>query len=60
VAGQEPLTVEVTARRVALASPTPAVVLGAVVLVLVIAGLTLSGLDRQLTLSRVGAGPAAS
>jgi hypothetical protein len=50
-AGQAPVTTDVTARRFALASPLTATVLGVVLLVLVIAGWTLSALDHQLTVS---------
>jgi len=59
LAGQEPLTIEVPSRRFALASQTTAAILGAVLLVLVIVNLTLTGLDHQLTISHIGAGAAA-
>jgi hypothetical protein len=47
---------EVAGRRFALASPLTATVLGAVLLLLVIAGWTLSALDHQLTVSNTGSG----
>ena len=54
----EPIDDWVIGRRFALASPTTATALGAVVLVLVIAGWTLSALDHQLTISNIASGPA--
>jgi hypothetical protein len=58
-AGQEPLTIEVRGRRLALTSTTTTVVLGAVLLVLVTANTTLNALDHPLTISHIGAGVAA-
>jgi two-component system, NarL family, sensor kinase len=54
-AGQA-LVMDVKARHFALASPLTATVLGAVLLVLLIAGWTLSALDHQLTIVNVGSG----
>jgi hypothetical protein len=55
-AGRNPSTIEVIGHRFSLASPTTATALGAVVLVLVIAGWTLSALDHQLTISNIASG----
>src|SRR6266851_6515295 len=57
-ARQEPLTIEVRGRRLALTSTTT-VGLGAVLLVLVTVNTTLNALDHQLTISHIGAGVAA-
>ena len=48
------MTVEVTARRFRLASPSTALVLGGLVLALVVAGLPLSAMAHQLSVSGYG------
>jgi hypothetical protein len=58
VAGQEPLTIEIRGRRLALRPTTTTTVLGAVLLVLAAVNTTLNALDHQLTFSHVGAGVA--
>jgi two-component system, NarL family, sensor kinase len=58
VAGQEPLTIEVRGRRLVLTPATTTIVFCAVLLVLVIVGLTLNELDHQLKISNLGPGVA--
>jgi hypothetical protein len=56
VAKHEPLTIEVSGRRLVLLSPLTAMILGGLLLILVIVGWTLSALDHQLTIPAIGSG----